>query len=76
MVSAPIPDPSLYRKYFWTGAKNIGPVLACSIFFGYNQNDLGLTKEIIFLYMTHVQKVFLSPENLNLEKDQAQDYLG
>ena len=76
MVSAPIPDPSLYRKYFWTGAKNIWPVLACSIFFGYNQNVLGLTKEIIFLYMTQAKKVFLSPEILNLEKDQAQDYLG
>lgn len=63
-------------KYFWTGAKNIGPVLACSIFFGYNQNVLGWTKKFIFLYMTHVQKDFLSPEILNLEKDQAQDYLG
>ena len=26
--------------------------------------------------MTQAKKVFLSPEILNIEKDQAQDYLG
>ena len=76
MVSAPIPDPSMYRKYFWTGAKNIGPVLACSIFLGYNQNVLGWTKKKYISLHDPCPKSFLSPENLNLEKDQAQDYLG